>query len=157
MHLDQLGTVQLHANTLANNLSGKDEIVEDVVVDSGQCTATWALLFVWVGASATWLGQDLTLGAEHNMTAGEFLLQFTHQTGLDLLEGLLFGNWNVDNDSLKEGRERNHLSFHDYHTIFKHSYLLGTEFNFTGTSNVEFTKLLFQIGIHFQLQKSLAD
>lgn len=102
VHLNQLGSVQLHADTLANNLSGKDEIVEDVVVNSGQCTATWALLFVWVWATTTWLGQDLTLSAEDNVTSGEFLLQFTHQTSLNLLEGFLFWDWNVNDDSLKD-------------------------------------------------------
>ena len=102
MYLDQLGTVQFHANALSNNLSGKDEIVKNVVVHCCQCTAARTLLFVGVWATATWLGQDFTLGAENNVTSGEFLLQFTHQTGLDLLEGFLFGDWNVNYDGLEK-------------------------------------------------------
>jgi hypothetical protein len=101
MHFDQLRTIQLHTDTFAYNLSWEDEIVEDVIVHSGECTATWALLFVGVWASALWLGQNFTLGAENNMTSGEFLLQFTDQAGLDLLESLLLGGWNVNDDSLQ--------------------------------------------------------
>jgi hypothetical protein len=39
------------------------------------------------------------------VTSGEFLLQFTDQASLDLLEGLLFWDWNVDDDRL-EGEKR---------------------------------------------------
>lgn len=105
VHLNQLGSVQLHADALANNLSGKDEIVEDVVVHGSQSAAARTLLFVGVWATATWLGQDLTLSAEDDVTSGEFLLQFTDQASLDLLEGLLFWDWNVDDDRL-EGEKR---------------------------------------------------
>lgn len=101
MHFDQLRAVQLDADALSDNLSWEDKIVKNAVVDSGQGAATWALLLVWVGASALWLGQDLAFGAEHDVTSGEFLLQLTNQASLDLLESLLLGYWNVDNDGLK--------------------------------------------------------
>jgi hypothetical protein len=39
--------------------------------------------------------------------AGELLLQFADQTSLHLLEGLLFWNWNVDNDSLEKDKNVN--------------------------------------------------
>lgn len=101
MHLDQLRSVQLDTNTLSNDFCWKDEVIEDVIVNSGQGTATWTLLFVWVWATATWFRENLALSTEHNMTAGEFLLQFTNQTGLYLLESLLLWNWNVNDDCLK--------------------------------------------------------
>jgi hypothetical protein len=101
MHFDQLRTIQLNTDTFANNLSWEDEIVEDVVIHGGQCTATWALLFVGVWASALWLRQNFAFSTEDDMTSGEFLLQFTHQAGLDLLESLLLGDWNVNDDCLK--------------------------------------------------------
>lgn len=105
MHFNQLRTIQFHTNALAHNLSWEDEIVEDVVVDSGQGATAWTLLFVGIGATTTGLGQNFTFGAEDDVTAGELLLQFAHQTSLDLLEGLLFGNWNVNDDSLKSENE----------------------------------------------------
>lgn len=101
MHFNQLRTIQLNTNTFANNLSWEDQIVEDVVVDSGQCTATWSLLFVWVWTSTLRFRQDFTLCAENDMTTSKFLFQFTNQASLDLLESLLLGDWNVDNDSLR--------------------------------------------------------
>lgn len=101
MHFDQLRAVQLDANALSDNLSWEDKIVKNAVVDSGQGAATWALLLVWVGASALWLRQDPAFGAENDVTSGELLLQLTNQASLDLLESLLLGDWNVDNDGLK--------------------------------------------------------
>lgn len=102
MHFDQLRTVQLDADALSDNLSWEDKIVKNAVINSGQGAATWALLLVWVGASALWLGQDLAFGAENNMTSGELLLQLTNQASLDLLESLLLGDWNVNDDGLKQ-------------------------------------------------------
>ena len=102
MHLNQLRTIQLHTNALANNFSWEDEIVQDVVIDSCQSAATWALLFVWVRTTTTRFGQNFTFSAEHDMLAREFLLQLTHKTGLNLLERLLFWNWDVDDDGLKD-------------------------------------------------------
>lgn len=108
VNFDQLGTVQFHTNALSNNLSWEDKIVEDCIVDSGQSAASWSLLFVGVGASTLWLGQNSAFGTEHDVTAREFLLQFAHQSGLNLLEGSLLWNWNVDNDSLKDEMQINY-------------------------------------------------
>jgi hypothetical protein len=101
MHLHQLRAIQFNTNAFANDLSWEDEIFEDAVVNSGQGTASWTLLFVGVWTTAFWLGQNSTFSAENNMTAGEFLLQFTQQTSLDFLESLLLGDWNVNDDSLE--------------------------------------------------------
>ena len=46
------------------------------------------------------LGEDPPLGDEHDMLAGELLLELPHQPGLDLLEGLQLGHGNEDHDGL---------------------------------------------------------
>ena len=51
----------------------------------------WPLLLKLVGLSC-WLGQNPPLCDEDDVLAGELLLQFTDQTGLDLLERLQLGN-----------------------------------------------------------------
>lgn len=155
VNLNQLGTIQFHTDALANNLSWEDEIVENCIVDSSQSTATWSLLFVGIWAAALWLGQDPTLGTEDNVTSREFLLQFTNQTDLDLLERSLLWNGNVDNDSLKDEKNKSKVFY--MVEVSMETHFLGSEFNLACASNVEFTKLLLQIGVHLQLQKSLAD
>lgn len=101
VNLDQLRAVELDADTLANNFSGEHQIIEDGIVHGGQGTAAWALLFVRIGTATAWLGHNLTFANEDYVLAGEFLFQFAHQAGLDLLERLLLGNRNVDDNSLK--------------------------------------------------------
>ena len=46
------------------------------------------------------LGEDPPLGDEHDMLAGELLLELPDQPGLDLLEGLQLGHGDEDHDSL---------------------------------------------------------
>lgn len=101
MNLDQLRAVQLDAHPLADDLSREDQILQNGIVHGSQGAGSWALLLVGVTTTALGLGQDTTLANEHDMFAGEFLLQLTHKTGLDLLEGLLLGYRDVDHDSLK--------------------------------------------------------
>ena len=45
-------------------------------------------------------GEDPPLCDEHDMLAGELLLELPHQPGLDLLEGLQLGHGDEDHDSL---------------------------------------------------------
>lgn len=101
MDLDQLRTVQLDADALSDDLGREDQILEDGVVHGGQGTGTRTLLLVRVTTTALGLGQDATLADEHDVLAGELLLQLTDQPGLDLLEGLLLGHRHVDDDGLK--------------------------------------------------------
>lgn len=101
VNLDQLRTVQLDADTFANDFSWEYQIFQHGIEHSGQCSGTWTLLFQWVACVTLWFWQNFSLSNENNMLSGEFLLQFTNQTGLDLLESLLLWNWNVDNDGLE--------------------------------------------------------
>lgn len=130
MHFDQLSTIQLHADTFADNFSWEHKIVEDGIVHSGQGTATWTLLLVGVWATALRLGKDLAFGAEHDVTAREFLLQLANQTRLDLLESLLLGNWNVNDDCLKE------KLLSERRLEASRAHLLVAELHFSGTSDV---------------------
>lgn len=101
MHLDELRAIQLVTDTLADDFCWENKIIENVVVHRCQGTASWSLLLVWIGTSTLRLGKDFAFGAEHDMTAREFLLQLADEADLDFLESLLLGNWNVDDDSLK--------------------------------------------------------
>ena len=47
------------------------------------------------------LGQDTSLGNEHNMLPTKLLLQLSHQTGLDLLEVLQLWHRHEDYDGLQ--------------------------------------------------------
>lgn len=100
MDLDQLGTVELDAHALADNLGGEDEILEDRIVDRGEGSGTGPLLLQGIAGVARRLGQDFAFADEHNVLAGELLLELAHQTGLDLLESLLLGHRHVDDDGL---------------------------------------------------------
>ena len=70
-----------------------------------------------------WLGQDSPLGNEDNVFAGKFLFQFTDQPGLDLLEGPQLRNGNEDDGG----------------------FFAGSNFDFLGGSNVQFSQLTTEI------------
>lgn len=101
VHLNQLRAIQLDADALANDFSWEDQIFQDGIVDSGQSAGTWTLLLQWISSLTGGLGQNLTFANNNDMFTREFLLQFTNQNDLDLLENLLLGNGNIDDDSLK--------------------------------------------------------
>lgn len=100
VHLNQLGAVELDTDTLANDFSREDEILQDGIVDSGQSAGAWTLLFQRIARLARRLGQNLALTDDNNVLARELLLQFAHQNDLDLLEHLLLWNGHVDDDGL---------------------------------------------------------
>lgn len=129
MYFNQLGTIELDPDTFANNFCGEYQIFQDGIVDGSQGAGSWALLFVWVGASTTWFGQNFTFSHEDDMLAREFLLQLTDQARLDLLEGLLLWYGNVDDDCL-----------------------FAAEFNFACPGNVQVAQLWLQVGVHLELQ-----
>lgn len=101
MHLDQLGAIQFDADTLANDFSREDQIFQDSIVDSGQGAGTRTLLFQGISGLASGFRQNFTFTNNNDMFAREFLLQFTDQNDLDLLEGFLLRNRHVNDDSLQ--------------------------------------------------------
>ena len=80
VHLQEPGAVNGNARPLANDLSGEDEVLENLLVDARESAATGTLLLNTGGAGG--LAQHPTLGNEDNMTVGELLLQFPGQPGM---------------------------------------------------------------------------
>ena len=118
VHLDQLGSVELDADTLADHLRREYQILQDGIVHGGERSGTRSLLLVGVAASTHRFGQNAALGNEHDVLAGELLLQLAHQTGLYLLEGLLFRHRHVDDDRLKCKPKHNTQISHQSSILF---------------------------------------
>lgn len=79
--LESLAAVLLGADTLADDLDGVNEVVENGVVYSGQGARARALLLL-VGAGvdrALGAGQDAALSDEKDVAVGELLLELTGQ------------------------------------------------------------------------------
>lgn len=81
-NLQDLATVFLGAETLADNLNGVDEIVEDGIVDCSECSGAGALLSEGcTGAvGSLWAGEDTARGEDQDMAIRELLLEFTGET-----------------------------------------------------------------------------
>lgn len=79
--LQQLLAILLGAQTLANNLNWVDEIGEDGIVDSSECSRTWSLLLLQVAGAvgALWSWEDTARGDDEDVTIGELLLEFAGQ------------------------------------------------------------------------------
>ena len=80
--LESLAAVLLGADTLADDLDGVNEVVEDGVVDSGQgARARTLLLLVGAGVDrALRAGQDAALSNKEDVAVGELLLELTGQS-----------------------------------------------------------------------------
>ncbi len=57
----QLWAVHLDTDTLADNLSWVDQIVQSCLVHGSQCSADWSLLLLSVVGLTRWLWQDFAL------------------------------------------------------------------------------------------------
>lgn len=108
MDLDQLRAIELDADPLANDLSRKDKIFKDGVVNGGESARTRPLLLVLHPRLPGRLGQDLSLAHKHHVLAAELLLQFAHQTRLDLLELLQLRHGHIDDHRLQK---RNNVQY----------------------------------------------
>lgn len=95
--LDLVTTNQV-SDSLTNDLSWEDQVFQNLVVDSSQCSRSWSLLSL--SRSSGWLWQDSSLSQEDNVTVWELLFQFTGQLGLNLVVGSQRWNWNEDSQSL---------------------------------------------------------
>ncbi len=78
-NFQNLGAIFLGTETLANDLDGEDEVSQDSIVDSGQCSGTGSLLGERsAGAVGTlWAGENAARGEEEDVTVGELLLELT--------------------------------------------------------------------------------
>jgi len=73
--LDDLVTVLLSADALADNLGGEDEVMKDGVVDSSKSPGARALL--GNARSARREGENAALSNKEDMAVREFLLELT--------------------------------------------------------------------------------
>jgi hypothetical protein len=116
MDLLDLLSVQLDSDALANNFGGVDQIGKVTFVDSSESAGTRALLLLQQTVLATeWLGDDsalkasksqynqvqaiIYLGQNDDVTATEFLFQFTDQFRMTLLEIAKLRERNPNNDA----------------------------------------------------------
>ena len=80
--LQDLGTILLGTETLANDLNWIDEVGQDGIVDGGECSGTRTLL--GLGCSGTvgslWAGEDTARCKEDDVAVGELLLKLTGET-----------------------------------------------------------------------------
>lgn len=82
-HLENLLAVRLCSDTLADNLDGVDEITEDSVVDSRECSRTRSLLSLVRSASVGSFRarQDAARSNDQNMTVGKLFLELANDAG----------------------------------------------------------------------------
>jgi hypothetical protein len=81
-------------------------------LDGGKSTGAGAQSLSLLRAGIA-LSENVALGYNDEVLSREFLLQLTHETSLDLLEGLLKLVWNVYNGSLASATTVNLLSGKD--------------------------------------------
>ena len=84
VHLEEAGPIQPEALTLADNLRGVAQILQQVRVHRGQGAAARA----GAGEAGGGHGANAAVGHEHHILTAELLLELTHQPLLDLVEGL---------------------------------------------------------------------
>jgi len=80
--LEELGTVLLGADALADDLDGVGEILEDGVVDGSEGSRTGSLLLLGVAAAGRSLGagQDAARSEDQDVAVRELLLELTGET-----------------------------------------------------------------------------
>merc|ERR1719203_2121203 len=127
MNLEQTGTVKTETNPLSDNFCRVNKVVEDSIVNSHQSTTARTLLLLPVHFPGRF-GQNPSLGDKDHMLARELLLQFTNQSGLDLLKGLDLRNGHEDNNGL----------------------FACADIDFLGGSNIQFPKVTLEVRVHLE-------
>jgi hypothetical protein len=100
-----LGTIDTLTESLTNNFSRVNEIIEDSIVDSGQSTRSGTRLLTGVTTGRN--SQDTTLSNKDNVRVRELLFEFAGKSSLNLLETSLSGNRDKNNDGLLTSTELN--------------------------------------------------
>lgn len=93
----ETGATRAEADTLANDVSGENEVLEDSLVNSSQSAAARTLL-TSLGALAAGLGEDAALAKEDDVFVAELLLKLTSKT-------LLVGQSVVEKGELRDRHE----------------------------------------------------
>jgi hypothetical protein len=100
--LQNLAAILLSPDTLAYDLDWVNDIGQDSIVDSSQCSRSWSLLCL-VGSAAVrtlWAGKDAARGDDDDLAVGELLLKFASEALLHLVEAGKERNWHEDYNSL---------------------------------------------------------
>jgi len=134
MNFDQPRSIQFNANTLANNLGWKAQILEDRIMHRGESTTAWTFLLVLSSRLACWFGQDAPVCDEDNVLTTELLLEFSNQSRLYLLVVAQLWYWHGDHDSF----------------LVLHIYLLGA-------GDAQLLQVSLQVTVHLEFQQSLRN
>jgi hypothetical protein len=86
-NLQDLASILLGAQPLADDLDGVDEVGEDGVVDGSECARAWALLLLRCAAAvgALGTGEDAAGGDDEDVAVRELLLELTGETVIALV------------------------------------------------------------------------
>jgi len=86
VHLVNLGSINLGAEALSDNLGWENKILEERVMHGGKSAGSGPLL--GDAGPSGWERENSAKGKEDNVSVRELLLKLTGQTLLDLLEAL---------------------------------------------------------------------
>lgn len=100
--LDLRATNQV-SDSLTGDLGREHQVLQDLVVHSGQGSGSWSLLEL--SGLSSWLWQDSSLSQEHNVSVWELLLELSSQSGLNLSVADQGRNWHEDGKSLLTARD----------------------------------------------------
>lgn len=119
---DDNGVVHLVSDSFTGDLSWENAVFQDSLVDNFDTSADWSLLLVATGAGGFgFLGHDFPGADDQNVFAGEFLLEFSDDFGLDLLpSGNLWG-WDHQDQSVSSAD----IDFFDGVDVKLHKLFLG--------------------------------
>lgn len=96
LHFDELGAVNVLADSLASDLSREDEVLEDGFVDCLEGTASGSHLLC--ARFSGWLWHHSTLSDEEDVDAREFLFQLTGQSVTGKPNELMLGQQTLRTD-----------------------------------------------------------
>lgn len=99
MHLDELADIQLHADSLAHDLTCKNQVLQGSIVRGCRNVASGMLSLSFCMAPLRWLRWNSPLSNKDNVLPTECFLQFMYKLDLDFLERLQLRNRNKDYNS----------------------------------------------------------
>eukprot|EP00184_Porphyridium_aerugineum_P008542 CAMPEP_0184691568 /NCGR_PEP_ID=MMETSP0313-20130426/382_1 /TAXON_ID=2792 /ORGANISM="Porphyridium aerugineum, Strain SAG 1380-2" /LENGTH=175 /DNA_ID=CAMNT_0027149311 /DNA_START=207 /DNA_END=734 /DNA_ORIENTATION=- len=104
MYFEQSGSVRSVSGSLSYNLSWEDQIVEDRLMDGGQASGVRSLLLM-LASSLLLSGNDLPLCDDDDLLARKLLLEFSHESCLNLVEGEQQWARHEDHDDFAAARD----------------------------------------------------
>lgn len=153
-NLESLGTIDLLTESLTNDFSRENEVIQDSIMDSSQSARSGTGLLTVVTTAGN--SQDTTLSNENNMTVRELLFELTSKTSLDLVETRLAGDRDKDDNSLLTGTE---LDLKNIILLMPlgHIHYLVVVTNLLGSRDMEGTETLQVRNAGLQVNESLGN